>query len=149
MKDKTYEIMGDFLKLIEVVANGKRKILDFGNDMVFYRGEIHMIKVIGDYPGIYISEMARHFNITRAVVSKTIIKLERNGFVSKEEDPSDKKRMCLYLTEAGKRAYNAHNAFHLINDNYMYEFLNGLQDDNLDIIKAFMEKANEMVKKHF
>lgn len=149
MKEKTREIMGDFLKLIEVVANGKRKVLNFGKNMTFYRGEIHMIKVIGDFPGIYISEMARHFNITRAVVSKTIIKLERNGFVRKEEDLYDKKRVCLYLTECGKKAYDAHNHFHIVNDNRMYEFLNGLEDYDLDIIKAFMERANEMVNKHF
>lgn len=149
MKDKTKEIMGDFLKLIEIVANGKKKVLNFGSDMVFYRGEIHMIKVIGDYPGIYISEMARHFNITRGVVSKTIIKLERNGFVVKEEDSLDKKRVCLYLTERGKKAYDAHNNFHLENDSNIYEFLDELEDENLDVIKDFMEKANEMVKNHF
>jgi DNA-binding MarR family transcriptional regulator len=149
MNNKTREIMGDFLKLIEVVYNGKRKILDFGDDMVFYRGEIHMIKVIGDHSGIYISEMARHFNITRAVVSKTIIKLERNGFVRKEEDPSDRKRVCLYLTDKGKKAYDAHNTFHLVNDKNIYEFLDGLEDYSLDIVKAFMVKANEMVENHF
>ncbi|MCG8499806.1 MAG: MarR family transcriptional regulator [Firmicutes bacterium] len=149
MKDKTYEIMGDFLKLIEVVANGKRKVLDFGGDMVFYRGEIHMIKVIGDYSGIYVSELARHFNITRAVVSKTVIKLERNGFVRKEEDPSDKKRVCLYLTKRGQKAYDAHHAFHLASDHPMYDFLDGLEEDHAKVIKAFMERANEMVKKHF
>lgn len=141
--------MGDVLKLIEVISNGKRKILDFGNDMVFYRGEIHMIKVIGDTPGIYISEMARYFNITRAVVSKTIIKLERNGFVRKQEDQYDKKRVCLYLTEDGKKAYEAHNEFHLVNDTPIYEFLNGLEDEKLDVIKKFMERANEMVNNHF
>lgn len=149
MKNKTKEIMGDFLKMIETVANGKKKVLNFGEGMVFYRGEIHMIKVIGEHPGIYISEMARHFNITRAVVSKTIIKLERNGFVRKEEDQYDKKRVCLYLTENGKKAYNAHNDFHLVNDSRIFKFLNELDDENLDIIKGFMERANEMVSKHF
>lgn len=149
MKDKTSEIMVEFVKLIEVVANGKKKVFNFGDDLIFYRGEIHMIKVIGDYPGIYISEMARHFNVTRAVVSKTIMKLERNGFVSKEIDPSNKKLVCLKLTEKGQKAYNENKAFHKKNDTPIFEFLNVLEDKDLDLIKDFLVKANGMVKNNF
>lgn len=141
--------MGSFLNLIEVVANGKRAELDFGDELVFYRGEIHMIKVIGDNPGIYVSEMARYFNVTRAVVSKTVIKLARNGFVRKEDDTTNKKLTCLYLTAKGETAYQAHEAFHLKNDYPVYQYLSALNDEQLDLIFDLMEKLNKMVKNHF
>ncbi|WP_243002629.1 MarR family transcriptional regulator [Lachnotalea glycerini] len=71
--------------MTEQIANGKTKILDFGlEEMQFYRGEIHMIKMVGDHPGIFISEMARGFNVTRAVVAKTVRKLEVHGFLEKK-----------------------------------------------------------------
>lgn len=78
------EVIDSFIKLTEKISNGKTNILDFGsNDMVFYRGEIHIIKMIGDYPGIYSSEIARNFGITRAVVHKTLLKLEKRNLVKK------------------------------------------------------------------
>ena len=87
------EVIDSFIKLTEKISNGKTNILDFGsNDMVFYRGEIHIIKMIGDYPGIYSSEIARNFGITRAVVHKTLLKLEKRNLVEKKQDSEDKKR---------------------------------------------------------
>ncbi len=55
MKTKSYAIMSEFMQLLETIANGKSNVLDFGDGMVFYRGEIHMIKVIGDHPGMFLS----------------------------------------------------------------------------------------------
>ena len=59
-----------YIALIEKIANGKNNMLSFvGKDMTFYRGEIHIIKKIGDNPGIFSSEIARDMGITRAVIS--------------------------------------------------------------------------------
>lgn len=70
--------------MTERIDNGKKNILDFDlEEMKFYRGELHMIKMIGDHPGIFISEMARNFNVTRAVVAKTVRKIEEHNFLEK------------------------------------------------------------------
>ena len=72
------EVISLYISLIEKIANGRTNVLDFGSeDMTFYRGEIHIIKIIGDSPGIYSSEIARYMGITRAVVHKTLLKLEK------------------------------------------------------------------------
>ena len=69
-------VVNSFIELTERIANSKTNILDFGSeDMTFYRGEIHMIKMIGDFPGIHSAELARKFGITRPVVHKTLQKL--------------------------------------------------------------------------
>ncbi|SFG10647.1 DNA-binding transcriptional regulator, MarR family [Desulfotomaculum arcticum] len=148
MNDKANKIMNELIKLIEVVANGKRKVFDCGG-VLLYRGEIHMLKKVGDAPGIYISEMARHFNVTRAVVSKTVIKLEREGLVRKEADPVDKKLACLYLTQKGRKACAIHNALHRASDSDIFEFLDALKSEEMDVIEAFMKEANKMVQHHF
>ncbi len=83
MKKQVEDIMKNFVQLIESAANGKKRVLDFGEDMIFYRGEIHIIKVIGDHPGMYISEIAQRLNVTRAVISKTLKKLEYRGYIKK------------------------------------------------------------------
>ena len=49
-------IIERYIALIEKIANGKNNTLSFaGKDMTFYRGEIYIIKKIGDDPGIFSS----------------------------------------------------------------------------------------------
>ncbi|MCT4620375.1 MAG: MarR family transcriptional regulator [Marinisporobacter sp.] len=148
MKKQVKDIMKNFVQLIEAAANGKKRVLDFGEDMVFYRGEIHIIKVIGDYPGMYISEIAQRLNVTRAVISKTIKKLENRGFIIKKEVQEDKKKLSVYLTKKGDVAYRAHHQFHLENDKEIFEYLEKLTERDLLVIKEFLNKANDMTKKH-
>ncbi|SCM83220.1 Regulatory protein MarR [uncultured Sporomusa sp.] len=149
MKKTSYAIMSDFMHLFETVANGRVNRLDLGNDMVFYRGEIHIIKVIGDQPGIFISEIARFFHVTRAVVSKSVLKLERNGYVRKEKDLNDKKRIQLYLTERGQAAFQAHERFHQEFDGQIYQYLDSLKEEELAVISLFLKKAQQMNERYF
>jgi DNA-binding MarR family transcriptional regulator len=149
MESKSYVVMSNFMQLLETIANGKINVLNFGEGMVFYRGEIHTIKVIGDQPGMFLSEIARCFHVTRAVVSKIVLKLERNGYVRKMTDPVDKKRVRVYLTERGQAAFQAHNHFHCANDGHIYEYLSGLTEAELEVIAGFLQKARQMVDHHF
>ncbi|WHH58713.1 MarR family transcriptional regulator [Petroclostridium sp. X23] len=150
MSELSNLVINDFIKLTEQIANGKTNVLDFGSeDMTFYRGEIHMLKMVGDHPGIFISEMARSFNITRAVVAKTVRKLEERGFLVKREDIEDKKRLCLFLTEQGKRAYVLHDEYHQKFDRPLFAYLEGLKETDLRIIQEFLMHANRLIENHF
>ncbi len=143
-------IINDFIKMTEQIANGKTNVLDFGmEDMTFYRGEIHMIKMVGDCPGIFISEMARNFSVTRAVVAKTVRKLEERGFLTKEEDMQDKKRLRLFLTDKGKQAYELHQEYHQKFDRPLFAYLESLSDSDLRVIQEFLKHANSLIQNHF
>ena len=139
-----------YIALIEKIANGKNNTLSFaGKDMTFYRGEIHIIKKIGDNPGIFSSEIARDMGITRAVIHKTLLKLEERRFVEKEEDTEDKKRKKLFLTKRGKAAYAAHEKYHQTYDKSFFDFIDSLNEQECSLINLFLEKANEMITNHF
>lgn len=138
-----------FIELTEKIANSKTTVLNFGSeDMTFYRGEIHMIKMIGDFPGIHSAELARRFGITRAVVHKTLQKLNDRGLITKDDDSSDKKRFLLYLTEKGRTAYQCHENYHNENDRALFEFLANMSGDKLSAIKGFLEHAIGLVQNH-
>lgn len=150
MSKLSNQLINDFIKMTERIANGKMNVLDFGSeDMTFYRGEIHMIKMVGDYPGIFISEMARKFNITRAVVAKTVRKLEQRGFIKKEEDSEDKKRLNLFLTNKGRQAYELHNKYHQKFDRPLFAYVESLNEADLRVIQEFLKHANQLIKNHF
>ncbi len=143
-------VINDFIQMTERIANGKTNVLDFGSEeMTFYRGEIHMIKMIGDHPGMFISEIARSFNVTRAVVAKTVRKLEERGFLIKKEDVNDKKRLCLFLTEKGKNAYELHNQYHQEFDRPLFSYLETLNEMELHTIREFLKHANTLIENHF
>lgn len=150
MIEKNKQIINEFISMTEKIANGKTNQLDFKmDDMQFYRGEIHMIKMIGDNPGIFISEMARNFNVTRAVVAKTVHKLELREFLIKEEDEEDKKRLRLFLTDKGWQAYQLHQEYHKQFDRPLFDYLEGLNESERSIIQEFLKHTNNLIKNHF
>lgn len=143
------EVINAFITLTENIANSRTNILNFGSeDMTFYRGEIHIIKMIGDYPGIFSSEIARRFGITRAVVHKTLLKLEERELVIKEQDEENRKRHNLFLTEKGQLAYQYHEEYHNQHDKSLFDYVDGLPSDQLEAIKDFLEHANNLIQNH-
>lgn len=138
-----------FIELTEKIANSKTNVLNFGaEDMTFYRGEIHMIKMIGDFPNIHSAKLARKFGITRAVVHKTLQKLSDRELIIKHYDPSDNKRLLLNLTEKGYMAYHFHEHYHNENDKMLFDFLANVSEDHLSAIKMFLEHAIGLIQNH-
>lgn len=143
------DVVRAFIELTERIANGKTNVLDFGSEeMTFYRGEIHMIKMIGDVPGIHSAELARRFGITPPVVHKTLQKLSERGLIRKEDDPDDKKRFLLHLTGKGQRAYRAHEKYHDENDRALFDFLAEMPEERLADVKGFLDRAIGLIRNH-
>lgn len=143
------EVINSFISLTENISNSRTNVLDFGSeDMTFYRGEIHIIKMIGDYPGIFSSEIARRFGITRAVVHKTLLKLEDRGLVNREPYNDDKKRQKLFLSEKGQLAYRYHEEYHNKYDKVLFDYVAELSNSQLETIKGFLEHASNLIKNH-
>lgn len=143
------EVINSFIALTENISNSRTNVLDFGSeDMTFYRGEIHIIKMIGDYPGIFSSEIARRFGITRAVVHKTLLKLEDRGLVNREPYNDDKKRQKLFLSEKGQLAYGYHEEYHNKYDKVLFDYVAELSNSQLETIKGFLEHAGNLIKNH-
>lgn len=148
--DRGNEVINLYISLVEKIASGKNNILNFGSEeMTFYRGEIHILKAIGDSPGIFSSEVSRHMGVTRAVIHKTLLKLETRGLVEKVEDNEDKKIKKLFLTEKGEEAYNLHREYHEEIDKEFFQYLDNLSKDEEKILKEFLSLANIMIEKHF
>ncbi|WP_154666675.1 methyltransferase domain-containing protein [Intestinimonas massiliensis (ex Afouda et al. 2020)] len=143
------DVIRSFIELTERIANSKTNVLDFGSkDMTFYRGEIHLVKMIGDFPGIHSAELARKFGITRPVVHKTLQKLIERDLIRKEAVADNKKLHCLYLTDKGKLAYRYHAEYHDKYDKALFSYLSDMNDDQLTAILGFLERAINLIQNH-
>ena len=145
----TKQITHTFIQIAEKIANSKIKPLDFGKGMILFRGEIHIIKAIGDQEKISSSEIARQFGITRAVIHKTLLKLEKEQYVIKKNDLTDRKKILLYLTDKGKAAYMAHETYHNEQDKIINEFLNKLPPDHLHTIQQYLDHTHKILDLYF
>jgi DNA-binding MarR family transcriptional regulator len=48
------------------------------------------------------SDLGRRLSVTKQAAAKTIVTLEERGYVAREPDPADKRRMRLYVTDHGR-----------------------------------------------
>lgn len=127
------------IELIEKINNQKKNSVTLGSEnMTFFRNEGHIIKFVGEEPGIYSSEIARRFGVTRAVIQKSLGKLEQRGMLCKSVDESDRKRMKIYLTDKGKVAYTKlleHQ--HQINKKF-FDCISAMSAQELETINKYL-----------
>lgn len=61
------------------------------------------IKVVGMRPGCSPGQLARFLHVTPATVTRVVQRMEEAGFLQREADPDDSRRVRLHLTARGRR----------------------------------------------
>jgi DNA-binding MarR family transcriptional regulator len=56
-----------------------------------------------------LSDLAKHMGVTPSTMSLAIDRLERNGYLTRERDAADRRRVRIRLTEAGVRVRRANS----------------------------------------
>ena len=139
------QVIEKTILMIEKIANGKEEKVLLPDGQEFYRGESHLLKIIADRPGIYSSEAARLFHVTRAVVHKTLKKLEERSLVEKEQDEHDKKRYKLYVTDKGRKASQELENIQLGKATAFFECVKDLSQEELEGVIRFLDSTNQVL----
>ena len=147
-KDAVERIIEDFMVMIEKINMTGKKPHRFNIDVDIFRSEIHIIKLIGDYSILHVSEIARKFGVTKGAVSQILKKLEKKGLIRKELDETNNTRLLVGLTEKGKKAYLGHEEHHRHHDRDMLDFVENLNEHELEIIQTFISKVITMAENH-
>lgn len=112
--------------------------------------ELHILDVVGR-DGCTVTEIAQSMAISMPSATIAVKKLEKKGYVTKEKDPEDARRVCIRLTLLGRRAEAAHRWFHRqMVHNVEKSFDPEEREMLLHVIKEmnvfFREKAKELEK---
>ncbi len=112
--------------------------------------ELHILDVVGR-DGCTVTEIAQSMAISMPSATIAVKKLEKKGYVTKEKDPEDARRVCIRLTLLGRRAEAAHRWFHRqMVHNVEKSFAPEERELLLHAIKEmnvfFKEKAKELEK---
>lgn len=62
-----------------------------------------LLKVVGMRPGCSPGQLARFLHVTPATVTRVVQRMESTGFLRREADPEDSRRVRLHLTPKGRK----------------------------------------------
>lgn len=100
--------------------------------------EVHTIVAIGLYEQNPMNVIAARLCVTTATLTAAVNKLEKRGFIRRERDVEDRRKVMLSLTKKGRLVYRAHSLFHkqMIDD-----ALSGLTDEEERVLTTALVKV--------
>lgn len=85
-------------------------------DNKFTRGlsitEIHTLDAVGYAEKNPMNVVAARLDVTLATLTIAVNKLVDKGFIERERDEADKRRVLISLTKRGRQVYRSHRLFH-------------------------------------
>lgn len=118
---------------------------DFGTGDLLYASEIHTIVAIGKNPGSNMTEIAVIMNITKGGVQKFIKKLLTKDMIYRTQLPDNKKEIIYGLTKKGNIAYKMHEVFEEKRFGKIYEVMDAMDVNELNVLEEFLTKLNEIL----
>ncbi len=140
------DIIYVLIQLVDKVMNVDKVSMNYGLNVPLHNAEIHMIVAIKENEGCHISGLAKQLCITKGAVSQIVSRLCKKGTVTKEQDPLNKSRLILGLTEDGERAYQYHEKYHALYLDPLIELLSTMDEQSKQIIYDFLKKTNHYFK---
>lgn len=140
-------VIAGSIELMEAIANHKTTAVTLENGQVFYRTESHVLKLVGDEPGIFSSEIARRFGVTRAAVQKVLGRLAARGLIDRTVDEADKKRIGLSLTAAGRQALDRLVRHQMKINAAFFSAVSAMTPEELSTVGRFLSTAHGVLEK--
>ncbi|WP_028024513.1 MarR family winged helix-turn-helix transcriptional regulator [Enterovibrio calviensis] len=100
--------LDDFLpyKLVKTAAHVADSLAHiYEREFGLSRAQWRILASLGAREGIKAKELAEETSLDKVRVSRTLVEMEQNGWVSKQRDSKDQRAAFLHLTEKGKQLY--------------------------------------------
>ncbi len=101
-----------FFRLINLYISAEGTPQNYGGDTLLSRAEIHTLEVVGNNPGLSVTELARRQGISKSAVSQMLARLEAKYLVVHVNAPGSGRDTTIELSSAGRTAYENHAAGH-------------------------------------
>lgn len=147
MNKKIDFMSGKFFRIMTQLQKLDRSPKKFGTDTFLSHSEIHLVEIVGNNPGSSVSDIARLLGITKGAVSQNLKKLEAKNITVKDADSANYSRSIVSLTSKGNLAFNEHKKWHETMDGGFINYLETLEDNELDTISNFMGKVEDFLKR--
>jgi DNA-binding MarR family transcriptional regulator len=146
--DKIHELKEAFLRIINKVKELEKVAIDHGTGDLLYASEINTLEIVGKFPGINLTQIARKRGVTKGAVSQIVAKLVKKGLVVKKQALDNGKTVLLELTDKGVIAFQNHEKFHAKYDSPMIAKLNGMSVEQLDLVAGTFEMLENTINRY-
>ncbi len=147
------EVMDLFMqwdRIMHKMAVIEESPFDFGTGDLLTRSEVHFLAAIGKNPGINVTDLAGHCDISKSAVSQMMKKLSQKKLVEKYRKKDNDKEICLRLSSRGRIAFLGHEQFHLKTHARIEQRLREMTDEEFRFLQEFFriieETADESCK---
>lgn len=132
------DLLVDTFKVISKIE--ETSIKRSGHDLTV--SEVHLIEAVGDpaKPDRTIGDLADDLCITPPSVTVAINRLVKKGYVQKERDAEDGRKVYVTLTKKGQQMDRVHRYFH---KKLVSNIAAGLDEEERDVLYEAMLKLNE------
>ena len=70
-----------------------------------YYGQLSLLRYVSDHPGCTQKDMAEHFAVSKAAITKTVKRMIDNGLLERKTNEQDERKYEVYCTEKGNRIH--------------------------------------------
>lgn len=141
--DSASVIIAALVSVVHKAAYIDNQPVDLGDGLTLSAVEIHVLDVVGQHPGGSMSDLALSLGVTKGAVSQMVGKLIGKGYISRQYEDGNRKRVCLYLTGIGMKAFNWHQSLHNKVNEDIYEVLRNLPEGDrqmiLEVLSRFIQ----------
>lgn len=142
---KTEWIREKLYQTMESCNKEMKQCRDYGTGHLLYHSEVHLIVAIFKHPEANASELAQALGITNGAVTQVANKLSKKGLIDKYKLNGNKKDTYFRLTEQGEQVYWGHERHHEKIYAMVKEYLDSLEQDQINAIITFLDKMIEGV----
>lgn len=135
MKD-ILRTIGSISRELDSIANIEFKGLNLTKGQYLY-----LVRIC-ENPGIIQGELAEKIRIDRTTAARAVMKLEKDGFITRGADANNRKIKRLYPTEQGEKVYPI---IKRENDCSNSVALNDFTEDEISALKGMLERVEQNV----
>lgn len=126
-----------FLLLEEVMRHTHKSLGKNLEPYGLYKGQPKILWLLSVNTGITKKEIAERYKVSMPTVSKTIERLEKNGFVTSKHDEIDKRKNRVYITEKGIKVEHELIAF---KKQYANKIFKDISDEDIENLERILEQ---------
>ncbi len=154
-KRASKDLLERFVRLVNKYNALGKHPMTYGTRHKFHHSERHMLDIVGDDPGLNLTEFAKAVGVTKGAISQVVPKLEKKGALIRFKSDDNDKEIRLRLTQQGKQIYAHHQSVNEESINHLWRELKKHPEDKIEFLtqmfrwfEQYLDQSRERMRAH-
>ena len=154
-KRASKDLLERFVRLVNKYNALGKHPMTYGTQHKFHHSERHMLDIVGDDPGLNLTEFAKAVGVTKGAISQVVSKLEKKGALIRFKSDDNDKEVLVRLTQQGKQIYAHHQSVNEESINHLWCELKKHPEDKIEFLtqmfrwfEQYLDQSRERMRAH-